>query len=48
MYRVEIKPGLWVSCEKPEEAIVLAEILVDARKEQERRERWEWRQSKQR
>lgn len=43
MYHVEIRPGLKVSCTTPEEVLALIEILVDARKERERRERREWR-----
>jgi hypothetical protein len=45
MYHVEIRPGVKVSCEKPEEVLALVEILVDAEKERERRERRERRRA---
>jgi hypothetical protein len=46
MYYVEIRPGIKVSCEQPEEAIALAEILSDARRELEYRLRLEQRSAK--
>lgn len=42
MYQVEIKDGIKVSCTTPEEVMALVEMVVDARKERERRERREW------
>lgn len=47
MYHVEIRPGIKVSCERPEEVLALVEILVDAQKERERRERRERRRAPQ-
>lgn len=42
MYSIEIQPGLKAYCSTPEEVLVLIQVIVDARKERERRERLEF------
>ena len=42
MYSIEVHPGLKVYCATPEEVLALVDVLVDARKERERRERLEF------
>lgn len=42
MYSVDVQPGLKVYCSTPEEVLALIDVLVDARKERERRERREF------
>lgn len=39
MYRIEIKPTLWVHCTTPEEVLALVDVLQKARKEEERERR---------
>lgn len=39
MYRIEIKPSIWVYCATPEEALALVDVLVKARREEERERR---------